>query len=175
MDPITIAISLAQFAPSLIKYLGGSDKTVDVAEKAIDIAKTLTGKTTASDALDIIKADPSMALQYQLEVLRQEKDIEALYIEDKKDARDRDKEIIKAGRYNYRSDILALLAVCGLIACMYFIAKDSSIEERAVNAIMFVAGVLASAVRDVYSFEFGSSRGSKEANNALQDIYRSKG
>ena len=175
MDPITIAISLAQFAPSLIKYLGGSDKTADVAEKAIDIAKTLTGKTTASDALDIIKADPSMALQYQLEVLRQEKDIEALYIEDKKDARDRDKEIIKAGRYNYRSDILALLAVCGLIACMYFIAKDSSIEERAVNAIMFVAGVLASAVRDVYSFEFGSSRGSKEANNALQDIYRSKG
>lgn len=175
MDPVTIAIGLAQLAPSLIKWFGGSDKSVAIANKAVDIAKVVTGKSTGEEALEELKVNPDLVMTYRTKVLEQEVDFERMYLEDRQDARKRDSEFVKAGRYNYRSDILALLAVCGLIACMYFIAKDSSIEERAVNAIMFVAGVLASAVRDVYSFEFGSSRGSKEANSALQDIYRSKG
>jgi hypothetical protein len=83
-------------------------------------------------------------------------------------------EFLRAGRYNWRSDLLAFLAVAGLVVCVYFIAVNAEMPERAVNAIMFVAGVLASAVRDVYGYEFGSSRGSKDANTALRDIYRGK-
>jgi hypothetical protein len=40
MDPITIGMALAQFAPSLIKIFTGSDKAADVAGKVVDIAKT---------------------------------------------------------------------------------------------------------------------------------------
>lgn len=83
------------------------------------------------------------------------------------DARKRDTEFVKSGRWNWRADFLALLSVGGLVVCVWFIARDSEMPERAVNAIMFVAGVLAAAVRDVYSFEFGSSRGSKDKDEAL--------
>ncbi len=175
MDPITIALGLAQLAPSLIKWFGGSDKSVAIANRAVDIAKVVTGKSTGEEALEELKVNPDLVMTYRTKVLEQEADFERMYLEDRQSARARDTEFVKAGRYNLRSDILAFLAVGGLITCVYFIAVNVELPERAVNAIMFVAGVLASAVRDVYGFEFGSSRGSKEANSALQDIYRSRG
>lgn len=175
MDPVTIAIGLAQLAPSLIKWFGGSDKSVAIADKAVDIAKVVTGKSTGEEALEELKVNPDLVMTYRTKVLEQEADFERMYLEDRQSARARDTEFVKAGKHNLRSDVLAFLAVGGLITCVYFIAVNVDLPERAVNAIMFVAGVLASAVRDVYGFEFGSSRGSKEANSALQDIYRSKG
>ena len=73
---------------------------------------------------------------------------------------------------NLRTDFLAFFAVTGLVSCVWFIARDTTMPERAVNAIMFIAGILASAVKDVYGFEFGSSRGSRlkdEANLGVKD------
>ena len=60
--------------------------------------------------------------------------------------------------------------VGGLVLCVYFIARDAGLPERAVNAIMFVAGVLASAVRDVYGFEFGSSRSSQTKDATINNL-----
>lgn len=77
--------------------------------------------------------------------------------------------IVQAGRYNWRGDVLAVLAVGGLVLCVYFIARDAELPEHAVNAIMFVAGVLATAVRDVYGFEFGSSRSSQVKDATIRD------
>ena len=80
MDPISIALGLAQFVPSLAKWLGG-DKAGDVAQKAVDVAKAVTGKASGDDALSAIKADPQLALQYQQSMMAQEV---ALYQEDSK-------------------------------------------------------------------------------------------
>lgn len=166
MDPITIAMGLAQFAPQIIKWVTGSEKASDAAGKVVEIAQAVTGKQ-GNDALDAIKADPALALQFRQAVMATEAELDKAYLLDRQDARKRDVELAKAGRYNWRADILAVLSVGGLVVCMWFIAKDSNMPERAVNAIMFVAGVLAAAVRDVYSFEFGSSRGSKEKDELL--------
>jgi hypothetical protein len=86
------------------------------------------------------------------------------------DARARDVALTTHGRYNWRADILAFLAVGGLVACVWFVARDTGLPERAVNAIMFVAGVLASCARDVYGFEFGSSRGSQIKDATIRDL-----
>lgn len=173
MDPITIGLALAsQFAPSIIKYFTNSDTAGDVAGKVIDIAKTVTGKTEPEEAMQALKADPALAVQFKIAVMDNDAGLERAYLADRQDARARDVALVKAGRYNFRSDILAFLAVGGLIACVYFIAKDAGLPERAVNAIMFVAGVLASAVRDVYGFEFGSSRSSKDKDATIQNLSR---
>lgn len=174
MEPVTIALGLAQLAPILIKWLGGSDTSVEVATKAIDIAKVVTGTSSGEDALASLKSNPNLVLDYQKAVLNQELEFDRIYLADRQSARARDMEFLRAGRYNWRSDLLAFLAVAGLVICVYFIAVNAEMPERAVNAIMFVAGVLASAVRDVYGYEFGSSRGSLNANTALRDIYRGK-
>ena len=168
MEPITIALALAsQFAPSIIKYFTNSETAGEVAGQVIEIAKTVTGKGTPDAALEAIKADPALAMQFKTAVMANDADLEKAYLADRQSARNRDTEFVKAGRNNWRADILAGLAVGGLVLCVWFIARDTDMNERAVNAIMFVAGVLAAAVRDVYSFEFGSSRGSKEKDDAL--------
>ena len=126
----------------------------------------MTGKQ-GTDAIDALRLDPELAVKFRDSVLAREADLDKAYLVDRQSARDRDVALAQAGRYNWRADVLAVLAVGGLVVCMWFIAKDSSMPERAVNAIMFVAGVLAAAVRDVYSFEFGSSRGSKEKDEII--------
>ncbi len=166
MDPITLAMGLAQFAPQIIKWVTGSDKASDAAGKVVEIAQAVTGQQGA-EALVAIKADPALALQFRQAVMATEAELDKAYLVDRQDARKRDVELGKLGRWNWRADILAVLAVGGLVVCVWFIAQDAAMPERAVNAIMFVAGVLAAAVRDVYSFEFGSSRGSKEKYELL--------
>ncbi len=72
MDPITIAMGLAQFVPQLTKWITGSDKAEAVAQKAIDIAKNVTGASTGDEAVAALKADPALVLQYRQAVLAQE-------------------------------------------------------------------------------------------------------
>jgi hypothetical protein len=67
MDPITIALGLAQFVPGLIRWISGDDsaKAASVAETAIAVAREVTGKTSGADALEAVKADPAIAQKLQ--------------------------------------------------------------------------------------------------------------
>lgn len=170
MDPLTIAMGLAQVAPSIIRWITGSDKAAEAATKVVDIAKQVTGLPTGDAALAAINTDPALALQFRQSIAANEVELDKAYLADRADARARDVAYVNAGRYNWRADVLALLAVGGLVLCVYFIARDSGLPERAVNAIMFVAGVLASAVRDVYGFEFGSSRSSHLKDQTIREL-----
>jgi hypothetical protein len=165
-DPISIAMGLAQFAPQVIKWISGSDKAAEAAGKVVQIAEAVTGKQ-GPEAVEALKADPALVLQFRQAVMTNETELDKAYLADRADARKRDVAITQAGRYNWRGDLLALLAVGGLVLCVWFVARDTEMPERAVNAIMFVAGVLAAAVRDVYNFEFGSSRGSKSKDDVI--------
>ena len=64
-------------------------------------------------------------------------ELEKAYLSDRQSARARDIALAQVGRSNTRADILAFLAVAGLVLCVYFIAADTNLPERAVNAIMF--------------------------------------
>lgn len=169
MDPLTIAMGLAQFAPQIVRWITGSDKAADAAGKVVEVAQAVTGRQGA-DVLEALRADPALVLKFREAVMAQEAELDRFYLADRQDARKRDTAYVQAGRYNWRADFLALLAVVGLVVCVWFVARDASLPERAVNAIMFVAGVLAAAVRDVYSFEFGSSRGSKEKDDLIKTL-----
>lgn len=79
MDPITIALGLAQFAPSLMRMFGVGDKSATVAEKVIDIAKTVTGTDTGAQALTVLQADPKLAHEFNLAVLNANVELEKLY------------------------------------------------------------------------------------------------
>ena len=80
MDPITIAMGLAQFAPSLVKWITGSDKAGDAAQKAIDIAKAVTGQPSGDAALQALQADPNLVLKYRQAVLDQEVEFQKLAV-----------------------------------------------------------------------------------------------
>jgi hypothetical protein len=171
MDPITLALALAgQFAPGIIKYFTNSATAGAVAGQVIELATTLTGKTAPEEVLTALAADPALALQFKTALMHNEADLEKAFLLDRQSARTRDVALAQAGHYNWRGDLLAFFAVGGLVLCVYFVARDADLPERAVNAIMFIAGVLASAVRDVYGFEFGSSRSSQTKDATISNL-----
>lgn len=68
MPLIPIAMALANFAPMIAGWLGGS-KAQDVATKVVGIAQAVTGQSAPDAALAAIQADPSLSLQFQKAVL----------------------------------------------------------------------------------------------------------
>lgn len=93
-------------------------------------------------------------------------ELEGKYLEDRQDARHRDVEFVRAGRQNVRGDVLAYLAIGGLLATiiLVFIAE---IDQTQKEILMFVLGVLSGLVKDTYSFEFGSSKDAAKSMNTM--------
>ncbi|MBP0589267.1 hypothetical protein J8I87_05955 [Paraburkholderia sp. LEh10] len=71
MPLIPIAMALAQFAPMIAGWLGGS-KAEDVAKHVVGIAQTVTGQSAPAAALAAIQADPNLSMQFQKAVLDQQ-------------------------------------------------------------------------------------------------------
>ena len=81
MDPITIAMGLAQFVPQLTRWITGSDKAEQVAQKAVDIAQQVTGQPSGDAALKALQAAPDLVLKYRQAVLDQELEFERLAVQ----------------------------------------------------------------------------------------------
>ncbi len=167
MDPISIAFGLAQFAPQIIKWISGSDKAAEAASQVVGIAQTVTGRTGA-DALEALKADPAMALQFRQSVLAAETDLDKAYLADRADARKRDVAYVQAGRTNKRANFMVAMDAVGLITCLLVLAFYSdSLRGEAIALISTVASIFGLCLRDAHQFEFGSSRGSQEKTDLL--------
>lgn len=148
-------------AAFLADKLGLEAKTVEAVSEVLN-----SGRMTPEQIASVKMAEIEFAKFLKDNDLK----LEEVAAKDRDSARVRDTAFVQANRWNFRADLLALLAVGGLIVCVWFVARDSELPERAVNAIMFVAGVLAAAVRDVYNFEFGSSRGSKDKDEQIRTL-----
>lgn len=170
MDPISIAFGLAQFAPSIIKWITGSDKSASVAEKVIDVAKVVTGKSEPDAALGAIRQDPAVASQFKQHILDIDSDLEKAYLLDVQDARQRDSEFIKAGNRNNRADSMVILAVVVVVLLTYFIWKDSSVNDYVKGTFTLVLGRFLGYVDQVYAFEFGTTRGSQNKDATISQL-----
>jgi hypothetical protein len=169
MDPITIGLTLAsQFAPGIIKYFTNSDTAGQVAGKVIDIAKTVTGKRMPEEAVEAMKLDPALAIQFKTAVMANETDLERMYLADRQDARKRDVELAKAGRSNTRADVMVAIDAAGLLACLIVLALyRANMPGEVVALISTIASIFGLCLRDAHQFEFGSSRGSQDKTDLL--------
>lgn len=177
MDPISIALALAQFAPSLMRFFGIGDKSVAVAEKAVDIAKQITGQPTGPEAIEAMRQNAQMAHEFNMAVLKADGELEQAYLDDRKDARGRDIEVRRLnGGDNKRADVMVALAALGLISCLLtliFFRKE--IPGEAVGIISTIGGIFGACLRDAFQFEFGSSRGSRDKDAMLMaDLGKAK-
>jgi hypothetical protein len=171
MDPITIAMGLAQFAPGIIKWITGSDKAADAASTIVGIAETVTGKQ-GPDALDAIKADPSLVIQFRTAVMANETDLDKAYLADRADARKRDAAFIQAGTRNYRADGMFVLAVAMISGLVWLVWKDPSINEYMKGIFTLVLGRFLGYLDNIYNFEFGSTRASKAKDVTIENLSR---
>lgn len=158
---IAAAIGLAEFAPIIARWLSGN-KAETVAAQVVDIAKRITRTHNPSDAIKALEENCLLVSTFQKEILRLEADMEIALLEDRQNARERDIEFIKAGRANRRADLMVVAAAFGLVMCLFSLAFYSEIlPGEAIGIISTIAGIFGSCLKDAYSFEFGSSRGSK--------------
>lgn len=171
MDPISIAFGLAQFAPQVIKWLTGSDKAADAAGAVVGIAETVTGRKGV-DALDALKADPALVLQFRQSVIAQEADLDKAYLADRADARKRDAVFISSGSRNYRADFMFLLAVGMIAGLVWLVWKDPSINEYMKGIFTLVLGRFLGYLDNIYNFEFGSTRASKAKDATIENLTR---
>lgn len=161
-----IASALADLVPGIAKWFSSDPKKSkhnhDIAKKVIDIAKKVTGSSEASHALRLLESDPEALLEFQREIQDIERDLERAYLQDRQDARYRDMAFVSNGRSNTRADVMVIAAAVGLLACLTSLAVfRSNLPGEAVGIISTIAGIFGSCLKDAYSFEFGSSRGSK--------------
>ncbi len=171
MDPITIAMGLSQFVPGIIKWISGSDKAADAASKIVSIAEVVTGKQ-GPDALDAIKADPALVLQFRQAVAAQEADLDKAFLADRADARKRDAVFIQTGTRNYRADIMFVLAVAVTCGLVWLIWKDPGINEYVKGIFTLVLGRFLGYLDNIYSFEFGTTRASKSKDATIENLSR---
>lgn len=174
MEPISAALALAQFAPSILRFFGVGDKPVAVAEKVVSIAQSITGGATPQEALERMRADAQLAQQFQLAVLAADTELEKAALADREDARARDIEVRKlTGGTNRRADYMVLLDVIGLIACLLvlvFFRKE--IPGEVVGLITTISTAFALCLRDAHQFEFGTSRGSRDKDEIFAGMVK---
>jgi len=168
------AIALTELAPSLIKWLMPENKKetkstpYEVATKVIDIAHKVSGIHDSETAINALKKDPKLLLEFQQNVARFEKDLVEAETNDRESARKRDIALLALGRRNLRADIMVVCAAVGLIACLVSLSVfKGDLPGEAVGIISTVAGIFGACLKDAYAFEFGSSRGSKDKDFAL--------
>lgn len=171
--PIPLIMGLAEFAPSILRFFGAGEKSAAVAEKVVGIAQTITGMNTPDAALEAIRQNPELALQFKQAVLEQDAELEKAYLADRQDARHRDVEVRKiTGGTNVRADIMLIAAFVAVIVIAAFVTwlALKGLEGKAGLAVGFlttIGGMFARNIGSAFDFEFGSSRGSKEKDAAL--------
>lgn len=176
MEPVTLALSLAQFAPSLLRFFGVGEKSATIAEQVIGIAKNITGKENGQAALAALQADPKLAQEFNLAALSADTELETAYLADRKDARARDVALHQAGFANKRADWMVIGDVIGLVACLVVLAVfRKEVPGEVVSLLSTVASIFGLCLRDAHQFEFGSSRGSREKDAVLGAMNRTPG
>lgn len=174
MDPLTIAFSLAQFAPQVLRWITGSDKAGDAAQAVVAIAQKATGRDTAEAAVQALQADPSAVQAFRQALAQQAHELDMGYLVDRADARRRDTALQQGGRRNVRADIMVAADAMGLIVCLVILGVyRQSLPGEAVALISTIASIFGLCLRDAHQFEFGSSRGSQEKTEMLAGQQRS--
>lgn len=166
---IPIALALAQYAPSLMRYFGVGDSSVAVAEKIVGVAQAVTGADSPEQALAILKINTERQYEFNMAVLKADSELEVLYMADVASARMRDAEFMKAGTRNYRADTMYFLAVI-VIGLLVWAVLASNMDEYGKGIITLVLGRFLGYLDNIYNFEFGSTRSNKDKDISIKAL-----
>ncbi len=91
-------------------------------------------------------------------------------VQDRDSARGRDVEFIKRGVKNHRADMMFALAVLMIAALVYIVWQDQGINEYVKGIFTLVLGRFLGYLDNIYNFEFGTTRGSKDKDETIKQL-----
>ena len=166
-------------APTLATALGGP--LAGMAVKTL--SRAVLGREDATEAeLDAALANltPEQSaamyqadIEFKRELARIDLRRDELVIEDRGSARSRDVAYVTAGQKNTRGDVLAYGAIGTLALFIVLVFFKQIPDDGPTRDILFtLAGGVIALVKDVFGFEFGSSRGSEAKTDMLRETKR---
>jgi len=108
----------------------------------------------------------------ELGIEKAKQDLESFKVEaqDRDSARGRDVEFIKRGVTNNRANLMFFLAVVMVGSMVCIVWKDQTINEYVKGIFTLVLGRFLGYLDNIYSFEFGTTRGSKEKDETIKQL-----
>lgn len=170
MDPITLALGLAQAVPAIMGWFGAGKESVAVANNIAQTAKKITGKDSNSEIINAIATDPAMAMQLQLAIMNDKNKLDEMYLADLKDARAHDDEYAKAGVQNYRANVLLGFAMITVLGVMAVSVWNANLDEYVKGVLTLIIGRTLGYIDQAFSFEFGSTRSSKTKDDTISQL-----
>jgi len=158
MEPISVALSLAQFVPSILRYFGAGNESVEVANKVVGIATQVTGAKTPEEAIAALKADQQLQITFQEEVMKNEAQLQQIYLNDISDARKRDIAIRAAGQKNIRADVMSAGAFLVVALIVFWVWSKPDVNDYVKGIITLVLGRFLGYTDQIFQFEFGAVR-----------------
>lgn len=174
--PFALITALAQFAPTLFKYIGvGTDSVPSrIADKAAELAQSVTGTDTVEEALAVLTGNTQKAWEYKLQVMAHEKELNQIYLTDMQSARNRDAEFVKSGTINWRAHSMYVMAWLIVVIIFVMIWSSPDLPEFVKGTSTLVLGRFLGYLDQIYQFEFGSTRSNKDKDHAIMNLTEKK-
>lgn len=165
MDPISVAMGLAQFAPQIVRWVSGSGKAEEVARQVVGIAEVVTGRAGAESVAEL-QADPALVLQFRERMAAVEADLDRAYLLDRQHARSTHRDHWMPWALTLTLAVMVVLLVAGLFVL------PTPPENREV--VYLIAGQLIGAFGTAVAYWLGSSRGSLRKQEAIEERMRER-
>lgn len=91
-------------------------------------------------------------------------------VKDRESARDRDSMFVRMGRHNWRADIMVALAALAVAWLVWMVWKQPDLNEYVKGIVTLVLGRFLGYLDNIYSFEFGTTRGSKDKDETIKQL-----
>ena len=179
MFPLLIPIATT-LVPLIAKWIEG-DNTGTTAQAVSDIITNVTGTEDAAVAAKLVADNPQIAADLKTKLLElhikneaderatQLAEIQASLV-DVQNARARDVSIQTSGKRNVRADIMLVAVVACLLACVIAMVIPGVASGAAANMISLIVGTMLGCFKDVFGFEFGSSRSSETKTGIIENL-----
>jgi len=108
----------------------------------------------------------------ELGIEKAKQDLESFKAEaqDRDSARGRDAEFIKRGASNVRANWMFFLAVIAVAGLVFMVWRDNGLSEYVKGIVTLVLGRFLGYLDNIYSFEFGTTRGSREKDETINKL-----
>ncbi|MDR2724442.1 MAG: hypothetical protein LBB25_04590 [Holosporaceae bacterium] len=134
--------------------------------------------TTEKIVLDAIKSTKNKIINNPSTTQKSEKTKQSQEVLKNKlpDHNDNSKiNVINAHGRNSRLNIMVIGAALGLIFCLLMLTSyRGDLPGEVIGIISTVSGIFGACLKDAYSFEFGSSRGSKDKDDKISSTILEK-
>ena len=108
----------------------------------------------------------------ELGIEKAKQDLESFKEEakDRDSARIRDIEFVKRGVQNNRANLMFFLAVVAVAGLVFMVWRDDTLSEYVKGIVTLVLGRFLGYLDNIYSFEFGTTRGSREKDETINKM-----